>query len=174
MKQRVAARLLLASCTLALGLGLGTAIAVAGILALRHPGLTVRAPGEADGRLDRGTHELFVLRMPGDAGGEAPLMESRPDCTVTDLRTGRVVPAASTSAGFTAVRVEQGGRHRLACSSAIPVTVDVDHEGEGAVAWLAAIGRGLVPAIVLTLLAAVLAARALLTAGRLRQSPPAP
>jgi ABC-type xylose transport system permease subunit len=31
VKQRVAARLLLASCTLALGLGLGTAIAVTGL-----------------------------------------------------------------------------------------------------------------------------------------------
>ncbi len=32
MKQRVAARLLLASCTLAIGLGLGTAIAVTGLV----------------------------------------------------------------------------------------------------------------------------------------------
>ena len=32
MKQRVAARLLLASCTLALGIGLGTAVALTGLL----------------------------------------------------------------------------------------------------------------------------------------------
>ncbi len=32
MKQRVAARLLLATCTLALGIGLGTAVAVTGLL----------------------------------------------------------------------------------------------------------------------------------------------
>ena len=77
LQQRIAARLLLACCTLALGLGLGTAIAVVGVL-------------------------------------------------------------------------------------------DLQHQGEPFTAYLAAVGRGLVPAVILTVLAAVLAARALLAARRLR------
>jgi hypothetical protein len=169
VKQRVAARLLLASCTLALGLGLGTAVAVAGVLALRHPGLSVRAPGQVEGDLDRGRHHLFVLRQPGDPGGEAPLSDSRPLCTVTDLRTGRPAPSAPTASGFAAVQIDRSGRHRAACTSATPVTVTVDHQGAGTGAYLAAVGRGLLPAVVLTLLAALLAARALVTAGRLRR-----
>ncbi len=170
MKQRVAARLLLASCTLALGLGLGTASAVTGLLALQHPDLTVVSPGLAEGELDRGRHQLFVSRK--DAGGGPPLAESRPDCTVTDLRTGAPAGASSTEAGFAAVSVARRGRHRVACTSALPFTVLVDHEGEGTSAYLAAIGRGLLLAVILTTLAALLAARALVTAGRLRTREP--
>jgi len=77
LQQRIAARLLLACCTLAIGLGLGTAIAVVGVL-------------------------------------------------------------------------------------------DLQDQGEPFSAYLAAVGRGLVPALILTVLAAVLAARALLAARRLR------
>lgn len=170
MKQRVAARLLIASCTLALGLGLGTAVAVTGVLALRHPSRTVRSPGATEGRLDRGVHELFVSR--DDPGGEAPASQSRPTCTVTDVGAGRQAPPAASDAGFAAVRVERGGRHRVDCTSALPVTIRVSHRGEGATASLAAVGRGLFLAVVLTVLAAVLAARALVTARRLR--PPRP
>jgi hypothetical protein len=168
VKQRVAARLLLASCTLALGLGLGTALAVTGILALQHPDLRVRAGGEAVGHLDRGTHQLFVLR--NDPGGEPPVSQSQPLCTITDLRTAAVAPPAPTDAGFAAVQIAKGGRHRAACTSVLPVTVLVEHEGEPASAYLAAAGRGLLLAVVFTALAALLAARALVTAGRLRSA----
>ena len=168
MKQRVAARLLIASCTLALGLGLGTALAVTGLLALQHPDITVGAPGEVTGRLDGGTHELFVSR--NHPGGEPPVSQSRPACTVTDQRNGAQAAAVPTDAGFTAVRVEKGGPHQVSCTSAIPVTVRVVHEGVGLPAYLAAAGRGLLLAVVFTALAALLAARALITAGRLRSS----
>ena len=174
MKQRVAARLLLASCTLALGLGLGTAVAVSGLLALQHPSLTVRSPGEAEGDLDRGDHQLFVSR--DDPGGEPPVSDSRPSCQVIHLRSGEAAAPVPAGAGFAAVLVEQGGRHRVRCTSALPVTVVVDHEGEGLGAHLAAVGRGLLPAVILTILAAVLAARALVTVRRLQSAgaPPSP
>ena len=168
-RQRVAARLLLACCTLALGLGLGGAIAVRGVLDLQHPGLRVGSPGRAEGRLDRGVHDLFVVRT---ASGDGPtLSRSGPSCAVTDLAGGRPAPAAGTTAGFAAVRVEEGGRHRVTCTSDLPLTVDVAHRGEGAAAYLAAFGRGFVPALLLTVLAAVLAARALVAVRGLRAEP---
>jgi len=166
VRQRVAARLLVASCTLALGLGLGTAIAVTGVLALQHPRLTVRAPGSSEGRLEHGVHELFVSRT--DPGGEPPVSTSRPSCTVTEVRTGRQAAPASTDAGFAAVRVGRSGRHLVACTSALPVTVLVIHTGGTTTDYLAAIGRGLLVAVVLTVLAVVWAAKALLAARRLR------
>lgn len=175
MKQRVAARLLLASCTLALGLGLGTAIAVVGLLALQHPSLTVRSPGEADGVLDRGGHRLFVSRS--DGGGTPPSgspSDSAPACQVIDLRSGRAAATAAAGRGFAAVRVERGGRHRAACTSAVPVTVRIEHEPEGATAYLSALGRGLLPAVILAVLAALLAARALVTVRRLREADGSP
>ena len=170
MKQRVAARLLLASCTLALGLGLGTAVAVVGLLALQHPSLTVRAPGQAEGDLDRGVHQLFVSR--DDPGGEPPVSESRPVCEVVAVPSGRPAAPAEAGAGFAAARVERGGRHEVACTSAVPVTVLVEHEAEGLGAYLTAVGRGLLPAILLTVLAAVLGARALVTVRRLQTADP--
>ncbi len=169
VKQRVAARLLLATCTLALGLGLGTAVAVVGVLDLQHPRLTVRSPGQAEGRLDRGVHELFVVR--NAPGGGPPLSESRPACTVTELAGGREAPPVSTEAGFGAVRVQRDGRHRVSCTSTIPLRVDVDHREGGLDSYLTAFGRGLVPAVVLTVLAAVLAARALVAMRQLRTDP---
>lgn len=172
MKQRVAARLLLASCTLALGLGLGTAVAVVGMLALQHPSLTVRSPGRAEGDLDRGEHQLLVSRS--GPGGEPPASESQPACQVIDLRSGRVAATTAAAAGFAAVRVERDGRHRADCTSAVPVTVRIDHEPEGASAYLSALGRGLLPAVILTVLAAVLAARALVTVRRLQEADDTP
>jgi len=169
VKQRVAARLLVASCTLALGLGLGTAIAVSGVLALQHPRLTVRSPGSTEGRLDRGVHELFVSRT--DPGGEPPLSTSQPACTVTEVGSGKPAAPAATDAGFAAVEVGRSGGQRVACTSAIPVTVLVAHVGEPFTAYLAAIGRGLLLAAVLTVLAVVWAAKALLAARRLGSSP---
>ena len=173
MKQRVAARLLLASCTLALGLGLGTAVAVTGVVgALRHPDITVFAPGQAQGRLDRGRHELFVRRdLPG---GGPPLSVSRPECTVTDASTGQAAPAASSGGGFAAIRVGRDGVYRLDCRSAAPVHVTASHVDDELGGYLTAIGRGLLVALVLTVLAAVLAARALLAARRLRADPRGP
>jgi len=53
VSRRVAARLLLASCTVAIGLGAGAAIAVTGTLALQHPRLEVRSPGQVDGYFSR-------------------------------------------------------------------------------------------------------------------------
>lgn len=201
MKQRVAARLLLASCTLALGLGLGTALAVTGVLALQHPTLTVSSPGQAEGDLDRGLHEVSVrgegdlgLERPGGAAapgnrpggsgnaGEPPggtgaanerATGSRPACTVVDTRTGRQAPPTSSGRGVAAVEVERAGAHRVECSSAAPVTVVVSRSGESLGAYLTAVGRGLLLAVVLTVLAAVLAARALVAARRLRTDPPA-
>ena len=173
MKRRVAARLLLASCTLALALGLGTAIAVTDVVAaLRHPDITVSAPGQAQGRLDRGRHELFVRRdLPG---GGPPLSVSRPDCTVTDAGTGQAAPAAPSGGGFAAFQVRRGGAFRLDCRSAAPVHVTASHVDDELGGYLTAIGRGLLVAVVLTVLAAVLAARALLAARRLRSDPPGP
>ncbi len=167
-RQRIAARLLLACCTLALGVGLGTAVAVTSVVALQHPRLQTGSPGQQEGRLDRGVHELFVVR--NAPGGGPPLSESRPACTVTEVASGRDAPAVSSDAGFAAVRVERDGRHRVSCTSAHPLTVDVDHRGDGAGAYLMAFGRGLVPAVVLTLLAAVLAARALVEVRHLRRT----
>ena len=164
-RQRIAARLLLACCTAAVGLGLGTALAVRGVLDLQHPRLTVRSPGQQEGRLDRGVHELFAVRNAPD--GDPPLTAARPSCTVVDVRTGDAVPAATAGAGFAAVRVARAGPHRVDCASALPVTVEVAHEPEGLRAYLAALGRGLVPAVALTVLAAVFAARALVTLRRL-------
>ena len=164
MKQRVAARLLLASCTLALGLGLGTAVAVVGLVALQHPSLTVRSPGEVEGDLDGGRHQLVARNEPGGA----PPGESQQTCTVIDLRSGQAATPGPPKAGFATVLVERGGRHRVRCSSAVPVTVLVDHDPEGPGAHLAAVGRGLVPAVILTVLAALLAARALVTVRRLQ------
>jgi len=169
VKQRVAARLLLASCTVAIGLGLGTAIAVTGILALQHPTIRVRSPGQRDAYLDRGVHELFVSR--NHPGGEPPVAESRPVCTVTDTRSGQPAAAVPTDAGFVALRIERSGHQRVSCTSAVPLTVVVSHRGERAVAYLAALGRGLLPAVILTVLGALLAARALVTAHRLRSTP---
>lgn len=166
LQQRIAARLLLACCTLALGLGLGTAIAVVGVVRLQHPGVKLLSPGLKEGRLDRGVHELFVVR--NAPGGLPPVSESQPVCTVTDTRSGQEAPTAISGGGFAALRVLRGGRHRVACTSAFPVTVDVAHQGEPFSSYLTAVGRGLVPAVTLTVLAAVLAARALLAARRLR------
>jgi len=50
LQQRIAARLLLACCTLAVGLGLGTAIAVVGVLGLQHQGKPFSAYLVAVGR----------------------------------------------------------------------------------------------------------------------------
>lgn len=171
MRQRVAARLLLASSTLALGLGLGTAIAVTSVLGLHHPSLTVRSPGQAEGTLDRGRHHLSVSRA--DPGGGPPLSQSRPACTVTDIRAGReAAPIPADPDTGSLLLVEHTGRHRVECASAAPVTVLVDHTGSGTGAYLAAVGRGLLVAMALTALAAIWAARALGTVGRLRSSPP--
>jgi hypothetical protein len=166
LQQRIAARLLLACCTLALGLGLGTAIAVVGVIHLQHPGVKILSPAVKEGRLERGVHELFVVR--NAPGGLPPVSESRPVCTVTDTRSGQEAPTAISDGGFAALRVLRDGRHRVACTSAFPVTVTVRHQGEPFNAYLTAVGRGLVPAVTLTGLAAVLAARALLAARRLR------
>lgn len=160
-RQRIAARLLLACCTVAIGLGLGTAIAVTGVLDLQHPRLIVPAPGQQEGRLDEGVHELRVL------GGTPPLGGPGPSCTVVDVATGQAAPAATTGAGFAAVRVLRTGRHRVNCTSPLPVTVEVVHEPEGAAAYLAALGRGLIPAVALTVLAAIVAGRALVALRRL-------
>ncbi len=165
-RQRVAARLLLACCTLAIGLGLGTAVAVAGVLDLQHPRVRLLSPGQVERRLDRGVHELFVVR--NAPGGAPPLSDSRPACTVTEIASGRDAPPVVSDAGFAAVLVLKGGRHRVTCTSAFPVTVDVGHQGEGTSAYLAALGRGLIPAVALTVLAAVLAAKALVAARRLQ------
>ena len=165
-RQRIAARLLLAACTLAVGLGLGAAIAVKGVLDVHNPDLRVRSPGQRETRLGSGVYELFVLR--NDPGGGAPISESRPSCSFIDVRSGMAAPGVMTDAGFAAARVQRGGRHRVTCTSAIPVTIDVDRRDKGALVYLAAIARGLVPAVALTALAAVLAARALLAAQRLR------
>lgn len=166
LQQRIAARLLLACCTLALGLGLGTAIAVVGVLNLQHPRVTLVSPGEKQVRLDRGVHELFVVR--NAPGGLPPLSESRPVCTVTDIGSGQEAPPAESGGGFAPLRVLGDGPHRVACTSAFPVTVHLGHQGEPFTAYLSAVGRGLIPAVTLTGLAAVLAARALLAARRLR------
>ena len=167
LKQRIAARLLLACCTLAIGLGLGAAVAVLGVLGLQHPRLSVISPGQEEARLDRGVQQLFVLR---DAqGGAAPVAESRPACTFTAAGGSHAAPAVTSDAGFAAVRLPRDGRYRVACTSAIPVTVDVAHEGEPFSAYLSVIARGLVPAVALTVLAAVLAARALIA---VRSLPP--
>ena len=61
LQQRIAARLLLACCTLALGLGLGTAIAVVGVLHLQHPRAKLLSPGAKEAQLDRGLHKLLSL-----------------------------------------------------------------------------------------------------------------
>ena len=174
MKQRVAARLLLATCTLALGVALGTGIAVTGVLtAIGHPRIELIAPGRAEGRLDRGPHDLSVRR--DRPGGGLPLSESRPDCTLTDLRTGQPAEPTSADGGFAAVRIKKGGgAHRLECSSAAPVTVGLDHRDTEIGGSFRAIGRGLLVAVILTVLAAVLAARALLAARRLRVGPEGP
>ncbi len=169
MKRRVAARLLVASCTLALGLGLGTALAATGILALQHPSLTVRSPGSAEGRLERGRHELIVAR--NGPGADPPLSASQPACTITEARTGEQAAPAATAAGFAAVEVGRGGRQRATCASAIPVTVRIAHVGEPITAYLAAIGRGLLVAVILTVLAVVWASKALLAVRRLGSSP---
>ncbi|HEV8115002.1 MAG TPA: hypothetical protein VGP53_02105 [Acidimicrobiales bacterium] len=166
LQQRIAARLLLACCTLALGLGLGTATAVVGVIHLQHPRVKLLSPSVKEAQLDRGLHELFVVR--NAPGGLPPVSESRPVCTVTDTRSGQEAPTAISDGGFAALRVLRNGRHRVACTSAFPVTVDVAHQGEPFTSYLAAVGRGLVPAVTLTVLAAVLAARALLAARRLR------
>jgi hypothetical protein len=166
VKQRVAARLLLASCTLALGLGLGTAVAVVGLLALQHPSITVASPGEVEGDLDPGVHQLLV--SPVSADGQSPVAGLRPACEVAAVPSGQLAAPAEAQAGFAAVRVERDGRHRVACTSPRPVTVRVEHEAEGLGAYLAAVGRGLIPAVILTVLAALLAARALVTVRRLQ------
>jgi len=169
LKQRIAARLLLACCTLAIGLGLGAAVAVLGVVGLQHPRLSVISPGQEEARLDRGVHQLFVLR---DAqGGAASVAESRPACTFT-AGGSHAAPAVTSDAGFAAVRLPRDGRYRVACTSAIPVTVDVAHEGEPFSAYLSVIARGLVPAVALTVLAAVLAARALIAVRRLPRTRP--
>lgn len=165
-RQRVAARLLLAACILALGLGLGTAIAVLGVLGLHHPRLLVHSPDQVEGRLDAGVHELFVVR--NDVGGDVPVEDSGPVCTVVDVRSGATSPMSPSGTGFAKVRVLKGGRQRVTCTSIVPVTVDIEHQGKGTLAYLAAIGRGLAPAVALTLLAALLAAKALVAVRRLR------
>ena len=174
MKQRVAARLLLASCTLALGLALGTAIAVTGVLsAIGHPQMELVAPGRAEGPLDRGPHQLSVRR--DRPGGGLPLSESRPECTVTDLRTGQPAEPTSSDGGFAAVRIKRGGgAHRLECSSAAPVTVGLYHRDTEIGGSFRAVGRGLLVAVILTVLAAVLGGRALVAARRLLADPRGP
>ena len=162
----MAARLLLACCTLAIGLGLGAAIALKGVLDLMGADMTIRAPSQQEGRLTAGVHELFVLR--NEAGGAAPVSQSQPACSFIDVRSGAAAPAVATEAGFAAVRVQRAGRQRATCTSAIPVTVVVERRDDGALAYVAAIARGLVPAAALTALAAVLAARAWLAAQRLK------
>lgn len=165
LRQRVAARLLLASCTLALGLGLGTAVGVVAVLALQHPQVSLRAPGERETTLDGGVHQL-VLPL-GDPA-EPDAAQARPSCTVADSGTGRAAPAIASTAGFAAVRVPRAGRYRLACTAAQPVNIVLRHQTEGVGAYLTAVGRGLVPAVILTVLAAVLAAKALVAARRLQ------
>jgi len=162
----VAARLLLASCTLALGLGLGTAIAVLGVLDLQHPRLVIQSPDQVEGRLDAGVHELLVSR--NEPGGEVPIKDSGPVCTVIDLSSGATAPASPSDTGFAKVRVLKGGLHRVACTSVVPVTILVEHRDKGTLPYLVAIGRGLLPAAALTLLAALLAGKALVAARRLR------
>ncbi|MEO5679994.1 MAG: hypothetical protein ABIS47_10030 [Acidimicrobiales bacterium] len=164
-KQRIAARLLLASCTLALGLGLGTAVAVAGVLRLQHAQISLRAPDQRGGSLDGGVHQLF---LPLRATAEPSFEEAHPACTVTPVAGGAPAPPVSSSAGFAAVRLPGPGRYRVACTADRPVDIVLQHEAEPFTAYLAAVGRGLVPAIALTALAAVLAARALVAARRLR------
>ena len=66
------------------------------------------------------------------------------------------------------------GGHRLACSSATPVTVGLYHRDTEIGGSFRAIGRGLLVAVILTVLAAVLSARALVAARRLRADPPGP
>ena len=161
VRQRIAARLLLAACTLAIGLGLGTAVAVLGVLDLQHPRIMVTSPGQREATLDRGIHELFVLR--NAPGGGPPVSVSQPSCAVTGVDRGEVAASITPDAGFAALSVPIDGTYRVVCTSAIPVTVDVAHVGEPLSAYLKVLGGGLVPAVTLTVLAAVLAARALVS-----------
>jgi len=170
LQRRIAARLLLACCTLAIGLGLGTAIAVVGVIHLQHPRPGITSPGSEEAHLDRGLHQLYVLRNAD--GGAPPVTESRPACTFTGVDDGQVAPGADAESGFAAVVVPRDGRYRVACTSTIPLTVDVGHVGEPVSAYLAVLGRGLVPAVALTVLAAVLAARALVAVRRLPHPEP--
>ena len=165
MRQRIAARLLLAACTLAIGLGLGTAVAVLGVLDLQHPGARVTSPGQREATLDRGVYQLFVLR--NAPGGLPPVSQSQPSCEVIGVGGDEVATGVDPDAGFAALVVPRDGRYRVACTSSFPVTVNLNHVGEPPSAYLKVLVAGLVPAVTLTVLAAVLAARALVSLRRL-------